>query len=94
MNKLYVVEMLRLGDREKHSYVAGVFNNLKQALNEGVAHEIHRGGKYEFSITTFDLNVYDSYNSELVENYGEEEFKQHVVSRTLDWVAETDGEEL
>lgn len=92
--KLYILEMLRYGDREKHSYVVGAFDNLDQALKEGVAHEIHRGGKYEFAITTVNLNEYTTYGDEMVKDYGEEEFTQHVVSRTLDWVAETDGENL
>lgn len=90
-DNLYVVEMLRWGDREKHSYVVGVFDNLKQALDEGVANEIYRGGKYEFSVTSFKRNVHTTYSAELVTDYGEDNFTHHVTTRALDWTAETDG---
>lgn len=96
--KLYILEMLRHGDREKHSYVVGAFDNLDQALKEGVTHEIHRAGKYEFAITTVNLNEYTTYSNETVKDLilqdGEEEFTQHVVARTLGWLDETDGKNL
>ena len=93
MNKLYVVEMLRWGDREKHSYVVGVFDNLDQALKEGVANEIYRGGKYMLNITTFNKNVHATYSPELVTDYGENNFTHHLNMRALDWTAET-GEKI
>lgn len=47
MNKLFVVEALRGGDREDHTYVVGVFDNLHDACEACVVEEMWRGGKYE-----------------------------------------------
>jgi hypothetical protein len=44
--KLYVVTMYRWGDREKHSYVLGVFSKKHRAIQEGDAETEWRGGKY------------------------------------------------
>ena len=56
--KLYVVEMLRWGDREKHSYVVGVFSTREQAELIGDAHKSWRGFKYEYEITEVDIDVF------------------------------------
>ena len=47
MNKLFVVEALRWGHRENHSYVVGVFDNLHDACEACVIEEMWRGGKYK-----------------------------------------------
>ena len=47
MNKPFVVEALRWGDREDHTYVVGVFDNLHDACEACVVEEMWRGGKYE-----------------------------------------------
>lgn len=57
--KLYVVEMLRWGDRENHSYVIGVFTDKEQAEIAGKAMVMYRGGKYEYCITECTLNYID-----------------------------------
>lgn len=56
---VYVVEMLRWGDREKHSYVEGVFSTMEEAEKCGYLEEIWRGGKYQASISKLILNYID-----------------------------------
>lgn len=47
MKDVFVVEALRWGDREDHTYVVGVFDNLHDACEACVVEEMWRGGKYE-----------------------------------------------
>jgi len=54
--KYYVVTMYRWGDREKHSYVIGVFDDLQKATDAGIFEETYRGKKYQFNIKEFELN--------------------------------------
>lgn len=56
---MFVVEMLRWGDREAHSYVIGVFDNIELATLAAEAEKTWRGGKYEYEITEFVLNNID-----------------------------------
>jgi hypothetical protein len=53
---VYVVTMYRYGDREKHSYVLGVFSNENIAHECGEKEKDYRGGKYEFEIIRFCVN--------------------------------------
>jgi len=55
MNKVYVLEMLKWGDDEKHSYIVGVFNNREDAEKAGEVEAELRGGKYEYRVTLFYL---------------------------------------
>ncbi len=57
--ELYVVEMLRWGDRENHSYVLGVYDTKTKAENAGKFEENYRGGKYGFYVNTVILNHVD-----------------------------------
>ena len=53
---VYVVEALRFGDREQHSYVVGVYSN-KESAEAAVESETDlRGGKYECVVTALELN--------------------------------------
>jgi len=54
--KVYVTEMLRWGDREKHSYVIGVFSTREAAELAGDVEVTWRAQKYEFCVTEFDLD--------------------------------------
>lgn len=54
--KVYVVEALRFGDREKHSLVVGVYANTRLAALSAVAYEYWRGGKYTCEITEVTLD--------------------------------------
>ena len=54
--KVYVVEALRYGDREKHSLVVGVYHNTQLAALNAVAYEYWRGGKYTCEITEFRVD--------------------------------------
>lgn len=53
---MYVVEALRWGNREAHSYVVGVYDNIRSAAVAAVAEEYWRGGKYECYITKHEVN--------------------------------------
>ena len=53
---VYVVTMYRYGDREKHSYVLGVFSTAEMAKKWGEDDEIFRGGKYKHEITSFFID--------------------------------------
>jgi len=54
--KAYVVTMRRYGDREKHSYVIGVFDNKQSAVIAGGIEEMYRADKYSADIETFKIN--------------------------------------
>ena len=54
--KVYVTEMLRWGDREKHSYVIGVFSTKEAAELAGDVEVTWRAQKYEFCVTEFNLD--------------------------------------
>ena len=56
---VYVVEMLRWGDRENHSYVEGVFTTKEAAERCGYLEEIWRAGKYQASISKIQLDYID-----------------------------------
>lgn len=53
---LYVVEMLRWGDRENHSYVIGVYSSETLATLAGEAEKTWRAGKYEYAISLYQLD--------------------------------------
>jgi len=50
-NKIWIVEMLRWGDRANHSYVLGVYSKKHKAQKEAKQCEVDRGGKYTADIT-------------------------------------------
>jgi len=52
----WIVTMYRNGDREKHSYVLGVFSSFEQALKHGNAEEAYRGGKYLWEHVVAELD--------------------------------------
>ena len=66
---LYVVEMLRYGDREKHSYVIGVFAQRWQARQCGEIEKSWRGGKYEYEVKSIVLNDWDDEDDKKYENH-------------------------
>ena len=53
---VYVVTMYRYGNRERHSYVCGVFTDNDEAKKWAEAEMIFRGNKYVPEITCFALN--------------------------------------
>lgn len=53
---VYVVTMYRFGDREKHSYVTGVYSKKQGAINAGEMEEVIRGGKYKPDITEWIID--------------------------------------
>ena len=55
---MFVVEMLRWGDRESHSYVIGIFSTKELAESAGKAEQIWRDNKYEYAISEFNVDFY------------------------------------
>ena len=55
---IYVVTMYRYGDREKHSYDLGVWDDKEQAIKEAEEEQDFRGGnKYYPEVLEFVLNT-------------------------------------
>jgi hypothetical protein len=54
--KVYVVQMYRWGEVEKHSYIEGVYDSLAKAKSSGEWERINRGGKYAPQIKELELN--------------------------------------
>ena len=61
---LYVVEMLRWGDRSGHSYIAGIFDNEYDARQCGEIEKSWRADKYAYEITKITLNDWDDESGE------------------------------
>lgn len=53
---VFVVEVLRWGDREQHSYVIGVFSSENLAVDAGKKERESRGGKYEYAISEHEVD--------------------------------------
>jgi len=54
---MYIVEALRWGDRELHSYIVGVYSKIEYAEEAAEAEADWRGGKYECVVTECELDV-------------------------------------
>lgn len=56
MCSVYVVTAYRFGDRERHSYVVGVFTNPELAIEVAEQVPDERAGKYYAEVLKFGLN--------------------------------------
>ena len=55
--KIYTVTAYRWGNREKHSYVVGVYSTKEKAIFAAVKEETYRGGiKYRCQILEWELD--------------------------------------
>jgi hypothetical protein len=55
--KLYIVQMYRWGDTERHNYTVGVYNNEKEAYRQAAEQYVFRGSmKYLPAVHTCFLN--------------------------------------
>ena len=54
--KLYIVEALRWGSRENHSYIVGIYDTHEQAKVICQEEEQYRGGKYKCEIEEKRVN--------------------------------------
>lgn len=60
MSKVFVVTMYRFGNKEAHSYIKGVFDDLEKAKQSGANEYYNRGScKYIPFITEHDINKAD-----------------------------------
>ncbi len=66
MSKVYVVQSHRWGSLENHGYLVGVFDNMKEALEQASLEEMFRGGKYGCTIEKVEIGLNDlNQNSEI-----------------------------
>lgn len=63
---VYVVEMLRYGQRNNNSYIVGVYSEREKARQVGEAHKVWREGKYEYVIHSLCV---DHIDAEVMEHY-------------------------
>ena len=57
MERIYfVVEMLRDGDRERHSYIDGIYDDELLALKEAWGHIRMRDDKYGAEVSGYNVN--------------------------------------
>ncbi len=54
---VYPVVAYRFGDKERHSYIVGIFTDDRKAVSEALAEEEFRGGKYECAIYKIPLDT-------------------------------------
>ena len=73
--KLWVVHMLRYGNRENHSYVLGVFDKKHAANCAGAAEEAYRGGKYKPDVIECVLNADMNMDSIFPNNWKRKELR-------------------
>ena len=71
MTTMYVVEMLRYGNREAHSYVLGVFSDRVIAELRAQEHILYRSGKYTAEVRSMPTDV--SMRGEVVSRFDENE---------------------
>ena len=62
----YVVTAYRFSDRERHSYVVGVFTNPELAIEIAEQVPDERGGKYYAEVLKFQLDKLDNDEFEAV----------------------------
>lgn len=64
----YIVEALRWGDRESHSYIVGLYSELDRAKAAADAHSEYRGGKYSCQVfqCAVDEEVDTDWNASLL----------------------------
>lgn len=60
---IHIVQAYRWGDREKHSYVVGVYDTKKRAVIAADKEEEYRGMKYKCAIISTSLNKSHSIES-------------------------------
>ena len=64
----YIVEALRWGDRESHSYIVGLYSDLTRAKSAADDHTVYRGGKYSCQVFQcgMDENLSTDWSSSLL----------------------------
>ena len=55
-NKVYTAHAYRFGDREKHSYIVGVYSLPEKALKEAELEEFNREGKYTCEVIELEID--------------------------------------
>ena len=55
-NKVYTVHAYRFGDRDKHSYIVGVYSSPEKALKEAELEELNRRGEYVCEVIEWEID--------------------------------------
>lgn len=58
MGKVYVLEVLKDGINEKHSYVLSAFNDKEKAIEYADKHMSERGGRYSVAVLEIQVDVF------------------------------------
>lgn len=94
--ELFIVHAFRYGDRERHSYIVGVYDDVYSAHQAAIAEEYWRGGKYECDVEEFQLNTppisFEGVDKEswCAKNIGAEHYALEVLTRTNQYLGEYD----
>lgn len=76
---MFIVEALRYGDRESHSYVIGVYSDFNDAAFNAALVDVSRSGKYKCVINKFTINSSYRKNSEqIIRDFGVDFFNEIV----------------
>ena len=64
----YIVEALRWGERENHSYILGLYSDLERAKQAADEHTEYRGGKYQCVVhqCSMDQQMNSDWNAEVL----------------------------
>lgn len=60
--EIYIVEALRWGKRENHSYTVGVYSKKAAAIKHADKHTEYRGGKY--ACVVWEMDLMDKFNGD------------------------------
>ena len=93
MTKLFIVEALRFGNRENHSYVVGVFDSFDKANLAALTEECWRGGKYVCEINEQPLNFLPEYKAKnLADFFTPEEIKNVLKDQEENYLTRIEAE--
>ncbi len=89
MKIVYIVEMLRYGDRESHSYIDGVYSDRKIAEYNARLHRIYRAGKYDaeiYQMVVDGINTRRDLVCNIYENEADEYYLEDCIKSREDWL--------
>ena len=75
---IFCVTAYRWGDREKHSYVVGVFDDLERAIQKAKGEKEWRAGKYDCEVISMPINTTTQNRKHTVEYKLDEGFENEL----------------
>ena len=92
--RIFIVEMLRWGDDEGHSYIIGSWSDYEIAEAEAKLHMYHRGGKYNAIIhcSLVDGDFIKEYRViEMSDINNDEDELENIIKSRTDWLRYKDN---